>query len=206
MPSLLLERRPDLIEAEQTLVAANARDRRGARELLPAHRPHRRGSARLSTELSRPARRRDRLLVACGGQALGPIFTFGQTTYTLAAPRRPRATASRAAYEQRGADRAAEVSDALIAREKLVAVRSEQEREVAALRESRRHLAQRYLGGLATYLEVLDAQQQLFPAEFDARADASATSSLAVVALYRALGGGWNAYDAEPELPLPLAP
>jgi multidrug efflux system outer membrane protein len=98
-----------------------------------------------------------------------------------------------------------EVSDALIAREKLVAVRAEREREVAALRESVAISQQRYLGGLATYLEVLDAQQQLYPAEF-ALAQTERDQLLAVVALYRALGGGWNATVAEPEVPLPIVP
>jgi multidrug efflux system outer membrane protein len=52
---------------------------------------------------------------------------------------------------------------------------------------------------------VLDAQQQLFPAEL-ALAQTRRDELLAVVALYRALGGGWSGYASEPEVPLPLAP
>jgi multidrug efflux system outer membrane protein len=63
----------------------------------------------------------------------------------------------------------------------------------------------RYLGGLATYIEVLDAQQQLYPAEF-ALAQTERDQLLAVVEIYRALGGGWQLYDALPEVPLPIAP
>jgi multidrug efflux system outer membrane protein len=202
VPSLLLERRPDLIEAEETLVASNARIGQALADYFP-----RIGLTALagsvSTELS------DLLHSATdvwsvGGSALGPLFTFGQTTYTWKAAQ-AASDASRAAYEGAVLNSLREVSDALTAREKLVAVRAEREREVAALRESVEISQQRYLGGLATYLEVLDAQQQLYPAEF-ALAQTERDQLLAVVALYRALGGGWNAYDAQPELPLPIVP
>lgn len=202
VPSLLLERRPDLIEAEEALIASNARIGQALADYFP-----RIGLTALagsvSTELS------DLLHSATdvwsvGGSALGPLFTFGQTTYTWKAAE-AASDASRAAYEGAVLNSLREVSDALSAREKLVAVRAEREREVAALRESVQISQQRYLGGLATYLEVLDAQQQLYPAEF-ALAQTERDQLLAVVALYRALGGGWNAYDAQPELPLPIVP
>ena len=202
VPALLLERRPDLIEAEQTLVAANAREGQALAGYFP-----RIGltalSGSVSTELS------DLLhsatdIWSVGGSALGPLFTFGQTTYTWKAAQ-AASDASRAAYEGVVLISLREVSDALTAREKLVAVRAEREREVAALRESVAISQQRYLGGLSTYLEVLDAQQQLYPAEF-ALAQTERDQLLAVVALYRALGGGWNAYAGPPELPQPIAP
>jgi len=202
VPSLLLERRPDLIEAEETLVAANARVGQALADYFP-----RIGltafAGSVSTELS------DLLHSATdvwsvGGAALGPLFTFGQTTYTWKAAE-AASDASRAAYEGAVLNSLREVSDALTAREKLVEVRSQREQEVASLRESVDVSQQRYLGGLATYLEVLDAQQQLYPAEFEL-ARTERDQLLAVVALYRALGGGWQAYAVEPELPLPLVP
>jgi multidrug efflux system outer membrane protein len=202
VPSLLLERRPDLIEAEQTLVAANATEGQALTGYFP-----RIGLTALagsvSTELSDLLHSATDVWSA-GGSALGPLFTFGQTTYTWRAAQ-AASDASRAAYEGAVLTSLREVSDALTAREKLVAVRAEREREVAALRESVTVSQQRYLGGLATYLEVLDAQQQLYPAEF-ALAQTERDQLLAVVALYRALGGGWNAYDAEPEVPQPIVP
>jgi multidrug efflux system outer membrane protein len=202
VPALLLERRPDLIEAEQTLVSANARVGQALADYFP-----RIGltafAGSVSTELS------DLLesgngFYSVGGSALGPLFTFGQTTYTWRAAE-AASDSSRAAYEGAVLTSLREVSDALSAREKLVAVREAREREVAALRESVEISQQRYLGGLATYLEVLDAQQQLYPAEF-ALAQTERDQLLAVVALYRALGGGWNAYDAEPQVPQPIMP
>jgi len=202
VPALLLERRPDLVEAEQALVAANARVGQALADYFP-----RIGltavAGSVSSDLS------DLLesgtgFWSAGGSALGPLFTFGQTTYTWKAAQ-AATDASRADYEGAVLNSLREVSDALTDREKLVAVRAEREREVAALRESVAVSQQRYLGGLATYLEVLDAQQQLYPAEFEL-AQTERDQLLAVVALYRALGGGWNAYDAEPEVPLPIVP
>jgi multidrug efflux system outer membrane protein len=63
----------------------------------------------------------------------------------------------------------------------------------------------RYVSGLSSYFEVLDAQLELYPAEYDL-ARTRRDEQLAVVALYRALGGGWNADVPEPEIPLPIAP
>jgi multidrug efflux system outer membrane protein len=202
VPSLLLERRPDLIQAEETLVAANAREGQALADYFP-----RIGLTAVAGSLSSEVS--DLLegstgFYSAGGQALGPLFTFGQTTYAWKAAQ-AASDASRAAYEGAVLNSLREVSDALTAREKLVAVRAEREREVAALRESVAISQQRYLGGLATYLEVLDAQQQLYPAEF-ALAQTARDQLLAVVALYRVLGGGWNAHDAEPNVPLPFAP
>ena len=202
VPALLLERRPDLIEAEQLLVAANA----GEGVALAGYFPRLGLTAvagSLSTELS------DLLdagtgFYAAGGQALGPLFTFGQTTYTWKAAQ-AATVASRAAYEGSVLTSLREVSDALTAREKLVVARAEKEREVAALRESVDVSQKRYLGGLATYLEVLDAQQQLYPAEFEL-VQIERDQLLAVVQLYRALGGGWGQAPEAPEVPLPIAP
>jgi multidrug efflux system outer membrane protein len=81
----------------------------------------------------------------------------------------------------------------------------EQEQAVAALREALGVSLSRYVGGLATYLEVLDAQQQLYPAEF-ALARTQRDQLLALVEIYRALGGGWQLYAAPPQVPSPLAP
>jgi multidrug efflux system outer membrane protein len=84
-------------------------------------------------------------------------------------------------------------------------VRQEQERAVYTLSESVKVARTRYVGGLSTYLEVLDAQQQLFPAENDL-ARTRRDELLSLVALYRALGGGWNEAPPAPKVPLPLAP
>ena len=84
-----------------------------------------------------------------------------------------------------------EVSDALIASQKLSAVEEQQKREVAALADSVSIARRRYLGGLASYYEVLEAQQLLYPAEISL-SETSRDRRRAIVQLYRALGGGWN--------------
>ena len=63
----------------------------------------------------------------------------------------------------------------------------------------------RYVGGLSTYIEVLDAQQQLFPAE-NALAQTRRDELLALVELYRTLGGGWSQAAEPPRVPQPIAP
>jgi multidrug efflux system outer membrane protein len=73
-------------------------------------------------------------------------------------------------------------------------VRTEQVVAVDALREAVSLALLRYDGGLASYFEVLEAQQQLFPAEL-ALARTDLDRMLAVVDLYRSLGGGWQAND-----------
>jgi multidrug efflux system outer membrane protein len=138
------------------------------------------------------------------GSAIGPVFTFGRVWYGWRAAQRD-ADAARADYEQTVLNALREVSNALVAREKLALVRVEQERAVEALVQSLRTARTRYLGGLATYLEVLDAQQQLFPAENDL-ARTRRDELLALVALHRALGGGWSTYGEPPSVPQPVAP
>lgn len=199
LPVQLLERRPDLVQAEQNLVAANAEigvalagffPRIGVTALY--------GSASLDLASFLEA---GTGLWSIAAQGAGPILTFGQTWYVWDAAK-AGADAARFAYEGAVLNALAEVSNALTARERLAVARAEQERAVAALREAVRISRVRYVGGLSSYLEVLDALQQLYPAEFDL-ARTQRDELLAVVALYRALGGGWNQHPGPPSIPLP---
>jgi multidrug efflux system outer membrane protein len=202
VPSLLLERRPDLIEAEENLVAANAEIGAALAEFFP--------SIGLTSLYGSVSSDLSSLLTsgtgawALAASAAGPIFTFGQTWYNWKGSK-AAAQAEVFQYQQVVLTALEEVSNALTARDKAAARRAELERQVEALRESVRISRVRYLGGLATYVEVLDAQQQLFPAEL-ALAQTQRDQLLAVVALYRALGGGWSEYAGPPSVPLPLAP
>jgi multidrug efflux system outer membrane protein len=202
VPSLLLQRRPDLIEAEQNLIAANAQIGTTFAQFFP-----RIGLTALrgavSTELS-DLLESSSIAWGVALQAAGPLFTWGQTWYTWEAAK----AADRAAvyqYQQTVLTALEEVSNALTARQKVALQRAELERQVKALAEAVRVAKIRYLGGLVTYLEVLDAQQQLFPAEL-ALARAQLDERLALVALYRALGGGWSDMGAPPQIPSPLRP
>ncbi|MGH7331625.1 MAG: efflux transporter outer membrane subunit [Candidatus Rokuibacteriota bacterium] len=193
LPSVLLERRPDVREAEQRLVKANAQigvakaaffPRIGLTALLGAVSPE------LSALTSGTAS-----LWALAGSLTGPIFQGGRI--------REGYRASLAAWEQANlayevtAIRAfQEVSDALVSLQKLAQFEAEQARSVTALEQSVRVANRRYFGGLASYYEVLEAQQLLFPAQ-DTLARIRRDRFLALVGLYKALGGGWNLTDSQ---------
>ena len=89
-----------------------------------------------------------------------------------------------------------EVSDALAALGKLSDAETGQDRSVKALAEAVEHATDRYRQGLANYFEVLEAQQQLYPAQ-NTLAQIRRDRLLAHVRLYKALGGGWSLTDAE---------
>ena len=129
----------------------------------------------------------------------GPILQGGRIfeNYQAALAQREQ---TKLQYEQAVIRAFQEVSNALIDQQKLAEVREEQTRAVMALRESVRLSTMRYTGGFANYFEVIDAQQQLFPAE-NILAQVQRDQLIAVVELYRALGGGWSAYVASPTPP-----
>jgi multidrug efflux system outer membrane protein len=89
-----------------------------------------------------------------------------------------------------------DVSDALVSREKYDSIRAEQARAVQSGQESVRLSLMRFREGLSSYYEVLEAQQQLFPAQV-ALAQTELNRRLVIVQLYKALGGGWNLTNAE---------
>ena len=130
-----------------------------------------------------------------GGGLLTPVFQGArlQNQHRAAVARWEQA---KVRYEQSVTNAFAEVSTALVAYQKLADVESELARAVAAYREAVELANSRYLSGLSDYLEVLEAQQQLFPAEISlaqTRFERLAT----LVELYRALGGGWRLKDPE---------
>ena len=98
------------------------------------------------------------------------------------------------AYQQTVLNALGEVSNTLVARQKFAESRVSLERQVIALQEFVRLATMRFDGGLANYYEVLEAQQELYPAE-NALARTQLSQLVAVVQLYRALGGGWRAEE-----------
>src|SRR5439155_734963 len=89
-----------------------------------------------------------------------------------------------------------EVSDALTALGKLSEAETGQDRAVKALEQAVEHATDRYRFGLASYFEVLEAQQQLYPAQYTL-AQIRRDRLLSHVRLYKALGGGWSLTDAQ---------
>lgn len=187
LPSQLLERRPDLAQAEQNLIAANAQI--GAAKALYFPTISLTGSygyesKNLSDLFKGPAR-----TWSYGGSFTGPIFTagaiYGQVQQSEAAR-----NAALIGYEAAIQSAFADVENALVIREKLVGQVQAQERLVKANREYERLAKLQYDGGYAPYLTVLNAQQQLFPAELNlAQFRASLFTSYAN--LYKAMGGEW---------------
>lgn len=194
LPSSLLERRPDIREAEQELIAANAEIGVARANFFPR--------ISLTGLLGVESRSLSDILTtragtwSVGAAAAQPIFNAGRNKATLrqaeAAQRELVLNYQRSIY---GALR--EVSDALAGYRKTSEQRTEQERLVGALRDATRLSTQRYQGGLDSYLQVLDAQRNLFRSELDL-AGLRSQELGAVVELYRALGGGWT-----PDAPTP---
>jgi multidrug efflux system outer membrane protein len=108
-----------------------------------------------------------------------------------------RAQESLVRYQQTIQTAFREVSDALVEHRKRGEFRAQQELLVASLRDAARLANIRYRGGVTSYLEVLDTERQLFDAEL-ALAQAQRDELVAVVRLYRALGGGWDVRTEPP--------
>ncbi len=191
LPSTLIERRPDIREAEQTLVAANAEIGVAKAQFFPqiSLTGSGGGSFGRSSAFSRLMSSQVGIW-SYGAQVTQPIFTGGALRGNLrvAKSQNQRALIS---YRQTIQRAFGDVSDALIGYEKLHEVRIRQEDTVKDLQESVRLSNLRYKGGTTTYLEVLDGQRSLFSAELTL-AEARGTEYQSLVQLYRALGGGWQ--------------
>ena len=201
LPSSLLERRPDIRQAEQELIAANARIGVARAEYFP--RISLTGflgvqSRALTDLLTAPAR----MWTAAAG-ASAPIFNAGRTganvRFAEAVQRELVINYQRAIYAA-----LREVSDALAGYRKTSDQRVEQESLVDALRASVQLSTQRYQAGIDNYLQVLDAQRNLFQGELDL-AVLRQQELASLVQLYRALGGGWDPERARVTADAPVA-
>jgi len=188
LPSALLERRPDIREAEQLLTSANAQVGEALAEFFPKI-----GLTALLGKVS-PELSGFTLGAAnawgIAAEAGGPIFEGGRLVGQYRHSKATR-TEFELQYRKTILNAFREVSDALNSREELVAMQELQAREVAALETAVKLSTERYVAGKADYYEVLEAQQQLFPAELSL-ARTQRDRLLAVVSLYKALGGGWH--------------
>jgi outer membrane protein, multidrug efflux system len=189
VPSQLLERRPDLLQAEQQLIAANAQI--GAAKALYFPTISLTGafgsaSADLSRLFSGPAK-----VWNYAGSVVGPIFTFGAVSGQVA-----QAEAGQQAallnYQLSIRNAFADVDNALVANQKLQQQLAAQVKLVAALQQYNDLARLQYDGGYTSYSTVLQAEQSLFPAELNLasiRAQVFGSS----VNIYKAMGGGWVA-------------
>jgi outer membrane protein, multidrug efflux system len=192
LPSALLERRADLHQAEQTLVAANAQIGVAKAASFPQLNLTGSGgvaSTALSSLFSSGA-------WAVAGSVIQPIFNSGRnrSRVELAQARREEADL---AYRQRVQQAFREASDAITGYARLREFRGIQEDLLKAAADARRLADVRYRGGVTSYLEVLDSDSRLFSAELGV-AQARLAELTAYVDLYRSLGGGWQAPASAP--------
>jgi multidrug efflux system outer membrane protein len=188
IPSALLERRPDIRQAEQSLVAANANIGAARAQYFPQIdlTGFLGGQSRALTSLfTGPAR--DWSFVP--GVTV-PIFNAGRirSGVRLTEAQKQEALAS---YEKSIQTGFREVADSLVGYRKISEQRAQEELFVTALRDSVRLANLRYRGGLESYLPVLDAERNLFQGELQL-ARLKRDELVSVVNLYRALGGGWQ--------------
>jgi outer membrane protein, multidrug efflux system len=191
LPSSLLERRPDIREAEQILVAANAEIGVAKAQFFPQISLTGSGGGAFGRSSAFSGLMSSQVGIwSYGAQVSQPIFTGGALRGNLRlaeSQHQQELIAYREAIQHAFGD----VSDSLIAYQKFHQVRVRQEDSVADLQESVRLSNMRYKGGTTTYLEVLDGQRSLFAAELTL-AQARGTEYQSLVQLYRALGGGWQ--------------
>src|SRR5882724_4184991 len=191
MPSSLLERRPDIRQAEQVLIAANAEIGVAKAQFFPQISLTGSGGGAFGRSSAFSGLMSSQLGTwSYGAQVSQPIFTGGALRGNL---RRAKSVHEQAliAYKQSIQHAFGDASDALIGYQKFHEVRVRQENTVADLQESVRLSNMRYRGGTTTYLEVLDNQRSLFSAELTL-AQARGTEYQSLVQLYRVLGGGWQ--------------
>lgn len=210
LPLQLLERRPDVAQAEQQLVAANA-NIGAAKALFFPSISITGNSGRLSNDFD-DLGDSDAEIWNLSANITQPIFQGGRilSNYEASKARFDQALAQ---YQKAVQNSFRETSNALTAIRSLRESRIEVEQGVEALRDAAILSRDRYEGGLATYLEILIADQQLFAAELQL-AQLRGSEFTALVDFYRALGGGWQhdttAVNADmlvgPDLPAPKKP
>jgi multidrug efflux system outer membrane protein len=188
LPSDLLQRRPDIVQVEQELTAANARIGVAKAERFP--------KITITGILGVSSPQLSRLIAgesafgAVGPGLAGPLFNAQILGFQQEAAEAQTRQAL-AQYEQTILVAFREVEDALVAVRTAREQRAAQAQQVEALR-SALHLANlRYKGGLANYLDVLVAQRNLFEAEV-ALTGTHRLHLVSIVQLYKALGGGWS--------------
>jgi multidrug efflux system outer membrane protein len=188
LPSVLLQRRPDIRSAEDTLVATNFSVEAARAAYFPR--------ISLSGFLGGDSTALSSLFTSAGSvwglgaQVVQPIFTAGRLKSNVKLNKAQQESAI-VSYQStiQGAFR--EVSDALIAYRKNREVRAQQELLVETLKERSRLAYLRYEGGVDSLLNALDADRDYFNAQIEL-AQIKLNELTAVVQLYRALGGGWQ--------------
>lgn len=187
LPSSLIERRPDILQAEQNLIAANANI--GVARSLYFPTISITGllgsvSAAASDFMTGPAQ-----VAAIAAGVSGPIFTFGNIEGQVRSAEAGQ-RAALASYQLAILNALRDTNDALIGVQKTAETLVANQARVKALREYARLSRLRFENGTASYLDVLYADNELFNAEL-AAVSANSDRAIQLINVYRALGGGW---------------
>jgi len=188
LTTALLQRRPDIRQAEQGMINANAEIGVAVANFFP--------TVGLSALYGGEAPKIGNIVKNSASiwniaaNVSGPIFQGGRLIESYQA-QKAFWDETIAQYRATIVGAFRDVADALAAEARLAEQRTAQEAQVAALREAVRLSLLRYDTGLSNYIEVLDAEQLLYPAE-NALAQTQRDQLFAVVNLYKALGGGWE--------------
>ena len=188
LPSDLLRRRPDVLASEQRLIAANASVGASFANFFP--------QIGLTTFIGKVSPELSTFTAGSanawnvGATLAGPLFQGGQLRAQYRGAK-AQFDEAKAAYEQSVLTALQEVSNALMARQKFGEMRGFDEQAVTALESSVELATQRYLNGKSSYYEVLQAQQELYPTQ-RAQIQTQLNELIAIVQLYKALGGGWQ--------------
>jgi len=191
--TVLLRRRPDILQEEHSMISANAQVGVAVANFFPTI-----GLSALyggQSENIGDILKTNFALWGISASVTGPLFQGGRL-YESYRAQQAYWDETVAQYRATIIEAFREVSDALVAQQILAAKRSALEKQVAALSDAVRLSLDRYNIGLARYYEVLEAEQELYPAE-DALAQTERDQFLAVVSLYKALGGGWKLSDQQ---------
>jgi multidrug efflux system outer membrane protein len=183
----LLKRRPDILAAEQTIVNANAEVGVAMANFYPTI-----GISALvgGNGVTFGSGVQGFGLWSLAASAAGPIFTGGRLK-AIYHQRQAFWDETVSEYRKTILTAFQETSDALVAQQTLVKQRENEEAQIAALQQSLSIAKLRYDNGRSSYFEVLEAEQQLYPAEYSL-AQTQRDQLLATVSLYKALGGGWQ--------------
>jgi outer membrane protein, multidrug efflux system len=187
LPSAILERRPDVLQSEEALVAANANvgvAKAAFFPQIPLTTTFGAQSTALTSFLQGPA-----TFWALGGQLVQPLYQGGRITsqYRLAWAQRDEAELS---YKQTVQQAFTDVSNGLVAYRQARLFRMKLQEQTETYKETSRLANVRFTGGATSFLEVLTTQQQYFNSELQLT-QAWEAEMQSYVQLYQALGGGW---------------
>lgn len=187
IPSDILERRPDVMEAEQNLVSANAKIGVAKAEYFPTISLTGLlglGSSQIDTLLQRSA-----MTDSIGAGLLGTIFSGGRIKGDIRASEAVQKQML-VKYQQTIQTALREVEDSLVFNAKAGEIASAGTQQLAALRDAVQLSEARYDGGQSSFIDVLDAQQDLYDAQ-DKQVGRDRDTYLALISIYKAMGGGW---------------